>query len=183
MSRVLQLYHSISSFYLPFLSLRWLPHSVLQIGKNFNMFLTYFQAWFIFVYVKQHLFTYAFSNHFLAPTEFFANNFSFQPFCATISVTNTYVLTSNQFANQHLSQFVFFFFFQPFFFSQLFSTIFFHQFRQSLHFFLQPHVSAIYSPVQPPVFLFHIPTNLDCLFFNNRFANQQLPQPTNFIFH
>ena len=62
MSRALQLFYSISSFYLPFMSLRWLPRSVLQIGKNFNMFLIYFQAWFIFVYVKQHLFTYSMSS-------------------------------------------------------------------------------------------------------------------------
>ena len=58
MSRALPLFHSISSFYLPFMSLRWLPHSVLQIGENFNMFLIYFQAWFIFVYIKHQRFAY-----------------------------------------------------------------------------------------------------------------------------
>ena len=58
MSRALPLFHSISSFYLPFMSLRWLPHSVLQIGENFNMFLIYFQAWFIFVYIKHQPFAY-----------------------------------------------------------------------------------------------------------------------------
>ena len=58
MSRALLLFHSISSFYLPFMSLRWLPHSVLQIGENFNMFSIYFQAWFIFVYIKHQPFAY-----------------------------------------------------------------------------------------------------------------------------
>ena len=51
-SRALQLFHFLYSFYLPFMSLRWLPRSVLQIGKNFNMFLidlTYFCSLFLLI--------------------------------------------------------------------------------------------------------------------------------------
>ena len=51
-------------------------------------------------------------------------------------------------------------------------------------FFLQPRVSAIQQPIQPPVFLFHITTNSASLFFLATISpNQQPPLPTNFHFN
>ena len=76
MSRALQLFHSIYSFYLPFMFLRWLPHSVLQIGEYCNMFLFISRSGlFFFVYVKPQLLLFSNTNFSLMPN----TNFSLMP--------------------------------------------------------------------------------------------------------
>ena len=60
MSCALQLFHSIYQFYLPFMSLRWLPHSVLPIGRNFFICFRFISSTglFLYLYLSNHNFSF-----------------------------------------------------------------------------------------------------------------------------
>ena len=164
MSRALPLFHSISSFYLPFMSLRWLLHSVLQIGENFNMFLIYFQAWFIFVYIKHQPFAY------IQPITFaYVNNN-----CSLIATISTTFLSLHLlFFRQQPVQFFFTRFCQLFHFA---TTCLSNSTTYSTFRFLQPFLNLVNKQLTQLIFFRNLSTTSHFFFYNfQAFSTNFLP--------